>query len=61
MHGRISLDLVRSRYSYETVDRPVLGWVAMADGDTHQVQLTLQRQRLGRPGRVVPTRARRRT
>jgi hypothetical protein len=54
MHGSISLDLVEKlfgpkRYSYETVDGPVLGWVAMPEGDTHQVQLTLQRQRLGRP------------
>ncbi|MET7329651.1 hypothetical protein [Nonomuraea sp. NPDC005650] len=54
MHGRISLDLLRvlfgpRRYSYETVDGPVLGWVEMPEGDTHQVQQTLQRQRLGRP------------
>ncbi|WP_186404992.1 hypothetical protein, partial [[Actinomadura] parvosata] len=54
MHGSISLDLVQAlfgpkRYSYETVDGPVLGWVKMPEGDTHQVQLTLQRQRLGRP------------
>ncbi|MGI5290899.1 hypothetical protein ACQEVF_47355 [Nonomuraea polychroma] len=54
MHGRISLDLIQAlfgpkRYSYETVDGPVLGWVKMPEGDTHQVQLTLQRQRLGRP------------
>ncbi|WP_431912922.1 hypothetical protein [Nonomuraea jabiensis] len=54
MRGRISLDLVEKlfgpkRYSYETVDGRVLGWVKMPEGDTHQVQLTLQRQRLGRP------------
>ncbi|MFI6182559.1 hypothetical protein ACIA8R_44020 [Nonomuraea sp. NPDC051191] len=54
MHGSISLDLVQAlfgpkRYSYETVEGPVLGWIKMPEGDSHQVQLTLQRQRLGRP------------
>jgi hypothetical protein len=53
MHGSVSLDLVEKvfgpkRYSYETVDGPVLGWVKMAEGDSHQVQLTLRRQRPGR-------------
>ncbi|MFG2076956.1 hypothetical protein [Nonomuraea maritima] len=54
MHGRISLDLVQAlfgpkRYSYEDAAGPVLGWVQMPEGDTHQVQLKLERVRLGRP------------
>ncbi|WP_433444577.1 hypothetical protein [Nonomuraea sp. CA-141351] len=54
MHGRISLDLVQAlfgpkRYSYETVDGPMLGWVTMPEGDSHQMQLKLERVRLGRP------------
>ncbi|MFI6909676.1 hypothetical protein ACIBKY_51035 [Nonomuraea sp. NPDC050394] len=56
MHGRISLDLVEKlfgpkRYSYETVNGPTLGLVHMPDGDSHQVQLVLQRRRYGRPRR----------
>ncbi|MFF0770957.1 hypothetical protein ACFYUK_18880 [Nonomuraea wenchangensis] len=54
MLGSISLDLVEKilgpkRYSYQTVDGPVMGWIQMPEGDRHQVQLTLQRARLGRP------------
>ncbi|MEU4511755.1 hypothetical protein AB0G05_19865 [Nonomuraea wenchangensis] len=54
MHGRISLDLVEKlfgpkRYSHETADGPVLGWVKMPEGDSHQVRLKLERVRLGRP------------
>ncbi|QFY09620.1 hypothetical protein GBF35_25845 [Nonomuraea phyllanthi] len=54
MHGRLSFDLVEKllgpkRYSYRTVDGPVMGWIMMPEGDSHQVQLTLKRVRLGRP------------
>ncbi|GGO63144.1 hypothetical protein [Nonomuraea cavernae] len=53
MHGRVSLDLVEKvlghkRFSYRTVDGPVMGWIKMPEGDSHQVQLTLKRVRLGR-------------
>lgn len=54
MHGRISLDLVEKllgpkRYSFDDVDAPVMGWINMPEGDSHQVQLQLKRVRLGRP------------
>ncbi|MEV0617590.1 hypothetical protein AB0I81_30010 [Nonomuraea sp. NPDC050404] len=54
MHGSVNLDLAEKllgpkRYSYRTVDGPVMGWIRMPEGDSHQVQLTLKRARLGRP------------
>jgi len=54
MHGRVSLDLVekvfgRKRFSYEDVGEPRTSMVELADDETHEVTLQLQRQRLGRP------------
>lgn len=53
MHGRISFDLVEKllgskRYSSRTMEGPVMRWLHMPEGDSHQVQLTLKRVRLGR-------------
>ncbi|MFG1709214.1 hypothetical protein ACFLIM_39090 [Nonomuraea sp. M3C6] len=54
MHGRVNLDLVEKvfghkRYSHEAAAGPVMGWIKMPEGDSHQVQLRLKRVRLGRP------------
>ncbi|MEU8195256.1 hypothetical protein AB0C10_15895 [Microbispora amethystogenes] len=52
--GSINLDLVErllgpKRYSYTDEAGPEFGWVALPEGDSYQVKLTLQRRRLGRP------------